>query len=203
MRAMVWLNRRADPDSPSFAATFFNEQGDIVYRMTGEGVFFRTRDFKAWREKNRQTISALPACENFVYAGPDDLGVASESECLSGPLLGEGTPDQGGLWADALITSENGFAPGHPYHAGSGDHVNAPHILDAVRQAAHMARRREGFSLTIRGGKAAFSRYIELGHPFRVGIENQTPDETQMTVSQGDRLCSTVTLSYGDEGERI
>jgi len=179
-----------DDGSPSFGLALFDDHGDLVCRMTGVGVVFQTRDFEAWRKKARDKILALPEPKGFCYASPEQLGVATEVECLVSPLIDDSGPPA----ADALITKANGFQPGHPYHDGSGDHVNSSHLVDVAGQVAKLIRP----GSMICGGEVAFLHYVELDRPLRITQTDEGKPANAITFAlhQADRLCSTITLKF-------
>lgn len=189
----------ADPkssaDNIDYAATFFGGDGALVYRVGGTGIVFQNRDFKAWREKNKSKIMALSEPTGFKFAAPEAAGVATAAECFIGDLS-----EDEATFVDALVTDESGFGPAHPYHDGSGDHVNSTHICDAAQQAAHAIRARSGKTGYANGGKVAFNRYVELNRPFRIVLESDPAmlDMMSLRFEQGGRPCVEMKLSYGD-----
>jgi hypothetical protein len=66
----------------------------------------------------------------------------------------------------AFVPAQGGFHPRHPFHTGSGDHVNAGHLFDCVLQAAHLFH--AGAPLVCTGGEARFTRFVELDVPFSI-----------------------------------
>lgn len=189
----------ADPkphdDNIDYAATFFDVDGKLVYRVGGTGVVFQNRDFNAWRGKSKSKIMALPEPKDFQFVSPEEAGVKTPVECFVGSVeTGEA------LFVDALITEETGFSPAHPYHDGSGDHVNSTHISDAAEQAAHLIRRRDGKRGYPNGGKVAFNRYVELNRPFRIVLASDPArlEKMQFRFEQGGRPCVDLTLTYDD-----
>ena len=182
-----------EPGSPDFRLTFFNAEGEALYSMTGTGIVFRNRDFKAWRSKGRDEIMALPEPSGFEYAQPKQLGVGAGKECFLSPLLhGDGPPA-----ADALFTSENAFQPAHPYHDGSGDHVNACQQVDAAQQMAHLVMSPASGTLRFAAGEVSFKRYVELDRPFRIQLaeDQSTPPQLTFVIEQGGYPCSKITLT--------
>ena len=173
-----------------FGASFFGPTGDLVYRMTGTGVIFKTRDFDAWRAKAKAEAAKLPAPTGFVFASPEDAGVATAAECFVSPLREEG----GAQFCEALITKEGGFPPVHPYHDGSGDHVNSSHLLDVAQQAAHLVRQTAGFPVA---GEVQFTRYVELDRAIRVRISGEKVSPTlKLAVFQGEHQCAGISFHY-------
>ncbi|MHA7872826.1 MAG: hypothetical protein ACX939_10790 [Hyphococcus sp.] len=186
----------ADEEGPSYAASFFTAAGDLLYRVHGKGVVFRNRDFEAWRAKSKAEALASPAPASFAYAPPDAVGVATSVEALVSPLQ----EDKGAHFCDALITRDNGFPPGHPYHDGSGDHVNSGHLCDAAQQCAMLVRGEGGRAGYPSGGEAVFKRYVELERPFRITLASARDalDRLVLTVEQGGKVCADITFVYHD-----
>jgi len=177
-----------DENKPSFRLTFFDAHGSLVCCLFGSGVVFKTRDFESWRDEAKQTKDTPRAPQAFTYAGATALGVSSDVACFLSPLLGKDKPT-----AHALITKENGLIPHHPYHGGSGDHVNANHLADVGLQFSHLVR---GGPLRCKGGEIAFKHYVELDRQFTV---TQTGSDIatgaiSMVVHQGTRECTNIKL---------
>jgi len=98
------------------------------------------------------------------------------------------------------VTKENGFVPGHPYHGGSGDHVNSGHLLDAAQQAVRILCGSQMEVCT--GGEATFKRYVELGYPFCISVAAPLADnEVSLTLKQGGKICAEVTMKFLDNDE--
>jgi len=180
--------------APDFAMIFKDASGNLVYRMDGKGVVFQNRDFEAWRAQAKEEARALPEPDGFTYAASDMIGVRGKGESLVSSL--QETPDA--LFAEALITAENGFPPTHPYHDGSGDHVNSSHLADAIQQTAYMIRHKAGKSSICTAGSIVFKRYIELGRIFRIAVDPaRSSDETiAFVLSQGANTCAVATFSF-------
>lgn len=185
---------RIDEKSISYALTFFGEQGQFVYRMTGKGVVFRTRNFETWRDEKKENERRGAKLESFEYASATLLGVETEIERFISPLVtGEG------ILATGLITAQNGLAPLHPYIDGSGDHVNSTHLVEAGRQFISLMKDGRGF--TVSGGEMKFSRYVELGVPFRIALSDKHTqnDEFVLTVHQSDKACAVIIFRCQDQ----
>lgn len=187
--------KQPDDDGPGYAASFFDSLGDLVYRFRGEGVVFRNRDFEAWRAKSKSQALALPKPEGFTYASPAAAGVAAPVECFVSPLQ----ESAAGKYCDALITKETGFPPAHPWHDGSGDHVNSGHLCDASQQCAALIRGQAGLRGYPAGGEVQFKRYVELERPFRISLVSDVEmlESLQLKVEQGGRPCAEITFRYG------
>ena len=186
--------------SPDFSMTFEDKDGNPVYQMDGKGVVFQNRDFEAWRAQAKKEAAALPVPEGFVFAKPEAVGVATIAEALvASSREKDGTP-----FVDALFTTENAFrpkspgAPGHPYHDGSGDHVNSSHLADAIQQAAFQLRTCEGKPAVCKAGSIVFKRYIELDRTFQIRVDESRSegDDIAFTLSQGPHMCAAATFSF-------
>jgi hypothetical protein len=181
-----------DPDSSDrhlFRLTFFDKDGTLVCRLTGKGVIFHTRDFEGWREEAKQGAEPPQAAQDFSFASAEDLGVSSDVERFLSPLKKEDR-----LTATALVTRKNGLHPAHPYHGGSGDHVNANHLADAGFQFAHLFH--HGRVLSCTQGEITFKRFVELGRPFTISLTAQDKETgaISMDVHQGEHLTTKMTL---------
>lgn len=181
-----------DDDGIGYACAFVDINGARVYDVSGAGVVFANRDFEAWRAKAKAKIMALPAPDNFAFAEAATVGVKTQGEVFVAPL----TEDNTGVYADALLTAQSAFRPVHPFHGGSGDHVNSSHLCDVVQQTAHLIRG-SGFT---RSGSAVFSRYVELGRPFRVGLAASAENNRRLSfsVEQAGAKCADIELVYDD-----
>ncbi len=180
------------PDDAGYACAFVDASGAPVYDVSGAGVVFRNRDFETWRSQAKAEIAALPAPQDFRFAAPGPAGVASQGEVFVSPL----SEENGVAFVDALITEETGFRPAHPYHGGSGDHVNSSHLCDAVQQAAHLL----GRTAYPVAGTAKFTRYVELGRPFRIAVAPDEGGEVRVAfeISQGRYKCAVISFYYYD-----
>lgn len=176
---------------PRYRLTFFDADSAFVYSMSGKGVVFKTRDFEAWREKAKQKTVGPFAVGDFKYASPEALGVATEIEAYLSNLGDSDKPS-----AEGLILKETGFTPAHPYHSGSGDHVNSNHLGDVARQFVSLLRGSEPIILS--GGEMQFKRYVELGHPFQIKMADQDhPNyKISLAVIQSERLCALIALDF-------
>lgn len=186
----------AGDGSADFFLSFLDKTGSAVLDIRGAGVTFRNRDFEAWRAKNKTRILALPEPSGFVFAEPSAAGVSVEVECFVSPLIDGGAEVP---ICDALITAKNGFAPAHPYHDGSGDHVNAPHLADAARQFVHLIHPEFG-RRQCRSGEMHFTSYVELDRPFRLTLDKSKSSKQRIAcdISQGSRVCTTVVFDFDD-----
>lgn len=167
-----------DEGKQRFRITLFDAAGRLVYRMSGAGVVFRTRNFEGWRAEAK--AAAGTGNESFAFA-PDE---AVHAPVAGGSFLSASDP---GL---ALVTPANGLPPGNPYVTGSGDHVNSTHLAEAVRQYAALALGK-GPALPS-GGEMWFRRYVELGAPFAIRGE----DVSSVTAHQSGKLCCEARFDY-------
>lgn len=180
----------------------YDVDGKLQQTILAQCVIFQQRNFGGWRRKMKQAIQAIDNMrpQDFGFAEPASAGLASKAECFVSPLH-EG---KNGLACYALLDARSGFRPQHPWHGGTGDHVNASHQLDAAWQMAHLIGRAQGWltsnSLMINtGGEAKFLNYIELGTPFELRLKGWRPlDEGRQlsfALSQTGKACATISLS--------
>ena len=174
-----------------FRITFFDDAGVLVARMTGTGVVFRNRDFEGWRAKAKEELAAQRDDTQFAYASAEDVGASTPNGSLLAPLAAADSRETTGL-----ITAENGLAPGNPHLSGSGDHVNATHLAEVVRQFDTLLRGGEK-RLPV-GGEIRFHRYVELGVPIAVRLKDgtNTANAIEAEVHQAGRLCTTARFAY-------
>lgn len=172
---------------PGYRLTFFDADGALVYRMTGEGVVFQNRDFESWRREKKEAVTKSAPPTQFDYAPPGAIALGDHGVCfLSGQQAGD-MPS-----AMALITKENGLPPGNRYMSGSGDHVNATHLAEIGRQFASLLA--DGADFRCSGGEMHFDRFVELDSPFEVALEKRQDSRISLTVDQAGRRCATVAL---------
>jgi len=186
-----------DADPTMYRLTFFDGQDRLVCRMSGHGVVFQNRDFESWRGAAKHDIASIAMPANFLYASRELLDASSDIECFLSPLQ----DDDDQLHATALITKYNGLPPAHPYHSGSGDHVNSTHLADAAHQFINLLH--QGAPVHCIGGEMQFHRYVELGSPFQVRMRDKaksksknSPKEISLSVLQADRECTTINMRY-------
>ena len=172
-----------------FQLSFYDAEDRLVSEMGGTGVVFRNRDFESWRSAQKRDLGPPADLARFPFVDARDVGMRSPVECYVSAL------DTGqGIAAMALVTRENGFPPQHPYHDGSGDHVNASHLADAARQFLRLLK--GGAAAAVTGGEMRFSSYVELGHPFQlelmaVDAANASYD---IAIRQAGRDCAAIRL---------
>lgn len=94
-----------------------------------------------------------------------------------------------------LITKTNGLRPGHPYIAGSGDHVNSTHMGEVGRQFGDLLL---GRPLINRGGEMNFLHYVELGTPFEVELSghDESAQQFALIVRQAGQVCTRIRMRY-------
>ena len=175
-------------NKPGFRITFFDDAGNLVCRLIGAGVIFQTRDFESWRNEAKEQAAAKHSIRDFEYAEKEALGVTSDVERFLSPLVPGNTPQ-----VCALVSDENGLMPKHPYHSGSGDHVNANHLVDAGFQFAHLLLEKP---LQCVGGEMKFRHYVELGKPFTLTATDVRSCEISVQVHQGESHCTDINLKF-------
>ena len=169
--------------------TLFDAEGAMTCEMHSKGVVFHNRDFEAWRDKAKQDSAPEEDLAEFDFASREAVGSVGVGPSLISALQEGEKPH-----AFALISKENGLPPGHPYMSGSGDHVNSTHLAEAAHQFVHLLE--DSAPLTITGGEMRFTSYVELGRPLRIDLAERSDDAATMVMSQGDKVCTTVTLRY-------
>lgn len=177
------------PSSDSLASykmSFFDRQDALVYTMSGDGVVFKNRNFEAWRSEQRKAMPEPTAEQEFDFVPAAAMGLKTQVESfLANPV--DGVSHE--TWA--LVGASNGFMPEHPYHSGSGDHVNASHLADTARQFLRFSRSMP--DLVIVGGEMQFDRYVELNQPFHLTLSDVSLG-TRVLIAQGGNNCATITL---------
>ncbi len=172
-----------------------------LFRIEGQGVIFRNRDFDAWREQRRRLHGEDGNAARLDRAGAGACGVTDAA------VVRIGAYDAEKQVCLALLTRADGFHPGHPYHTGSGDHVNAAQLLDCASQAAHAVLLHEGLrapdsgALVCLGGKARFRNYIELGTIFSIRLTKLLQEEPgafdlRFDLHQHEAVCARLTLRF-------
>ncbi len=180
-------------DSLGYELEIFDETGRETLRIRGEGVAFGDRDFGAWRGAAKQKAAASALAPPSELADPEAAGLGADGRSLISPLRKEGEAATAVGW----VTAAEGFTPNHPFHTGSGDHVNAGHLLDCALEGAHLLLDTPG-PLTCRGGEARFRRFVELDVPFEIALRAEEPVDGVTTVhaemQQGGRETTGVRL---------
>ncbi len=184
----LWQN---DNDM-GFEITTRNADRQAMVHLAGTGFAFADRDFAGWRKASRQ--KALAACGS----PPPELTAAHKVglDERGHSLISDLHPSSDMPCVTALVTSANGFHPAHPFHTGSGDHVNAGHLFDCVLQMAHLLTP-HNHPLDCAGGQAEFMRFVELDVPFEIRLADEPTEAAGAT-------CMTFALSQLDrENTRI
>ncbi|MEL6184953.1 MAG: hypothetical protein AAFU79_10040 [Myxococcota bacterium] len=102
------------------------------------------------------------------------------------------------LRARGLVTSETGFHPTHPFHTGSGDHVNAAQLFDCALQLASFVFNHENMGARCVSGAARFSRFVELDVPFET--QTRVRERTlETTVTQLGRDNCSIEMTFDAE----
>lgn len=186
----------------AFTFDVFAADGTPLMTSRGAGVAFPNRDYKGWRAHAKQKAQAIHASRGAPtltdFAPVSAVGLGSDGISFVAPL----SQDDDGIYTDALVTTETGFHPRHPFHTGSGDHVNAAHLFDCVMQAAHLVLDADK-PLHCAAGRAEFTRYIELGIPFRIRlIGRQVTDagHTELTCRLSQLGRDNTTISFALQG---
>ena len=166
----------------------FNKAGALIVTVRGRGVVFRNRNFEEWREGSKNEARKAKAPAEFAFASREELGLA-DNEC---PLVGPLAPERAVV--DALVTAQNGLAPGNPLIGGSGDHVNSTHIGEVARQAVRLLTGRK--DIILKAGSMTLNRYVELGTPFGLLVNEISDTSAKFTLEQLGRECSVITAEF-------
>ena len=75
-----------DIEKPHYRLTFFDAAGNLVCRIVGTGVIFKTRNFEAWRGKAKEKADLSHSIKHFTFAPAESLGVNSDVERFLSPL---------------------------------------------------------------------------------------------------------------------
>ena len=174
-----------------YRVTFFDDAGALVARMTGKGVVFRNRDFEGWRAQEKARLKAQQPAAPFAFAPAGLVGASTANGSLLAAIDGGDAPRTRGL-----ITADNGLAPGNPHLSGSGDHVNATHLAEVVRQFDTLIR--GGEKRIPRSGEMRFLRYVELGVPLTVSLKAgcDLAQAMEAEVHQAGQLCATARFAF-------
>lgn len=143
----------------------YTDTAEHLTHMSFTGASFADRDFYTWRQQSKERIlAAKPDIEiDFAPASSVGLecnGVSFVSNINDGAVL-------------SLVGSNTGFHPHHPYHTGSGDHVNTANLIDCALQTAHLVLA-AGKPMICIGGSAQLRRFIELDVPFEITLKSQS-----------------------------
>lgn len=169
-----------------FKLSVSDDQGRNMFHSRGQGFAFRDRDFQQWREKSRRSALQARHVLEVDTIDPELAGLGPDGCSFVTAVI-----DRVGKPAvHARVPSQGGFYPQHPFHTGSGDHVNAAQLLDCALQAVHVfsgeAQPWAQPRLCI-GGQAQFQRYVELDVPFEITLDEALGDQAQLRFSQAGR----------------
>jgi len=170
-----------------FAIALHDAADRLVYASRGKGVVFRTRDFEGWRDKAKKSLLTKVEASDFTYAEHDAVGALPGEFALISSLQGTAP-----IHAAALVTPENGLPPASRYMGGTGDHVNATHLAECARQ--FVALLTSDPCVRLARGAISFSRYVELGAPFRIDLLSHDGNEIALAVEQDGKPCTSFTL---------
>jgi len=178
-------------DAVGFDLTLGSE-GQSLVTSRGGGFAFTDRDFPAWRKRSREKALAAGGGQQIDLAPPEDVGLDAGGRSF----VSRRDRDDDGPLVRALVPTDGGFYPAHPFHTGSGDHVNAAQLFDCALQAAQLVC---GEPRSCRGGGAAFTRFVELDVPFELHVDEVRGDKglaVQIRVRQLDRDCGQIRLEH-------
>lgn len=156
-----------DEKKLGFSIQTYTDARQHAVSMSGEGVYFVARDFKAWRQRSRASVLEAAGSAAIRTAAAELLGLLPGAAAfVSDPSLKEGR-----CCFNARVGHDEGFHPTHLFHTGSGDHVNAAQQLDCALQACHrLAAREQGDRPTelmrCVAGQMRFLKFVELDAPF-------------------------------------
>lgn len=185
------FERTQGGDEMSFQTRLMDAADRLIVHIEGKGVIFRTRNFESWREGAKQSAhNAAMAPARFPYAPRQWLGLTDEEP----PLIAAMETLAGKQQTKALLTHDNALMPAHPFFSGSGDHVNTPHLAEIARQVVSLLR--QGAPFLIASAQMDMHRYIELGTPMEIGIEDQREGYALLAIRQLQRSCARLTLEW-------
>jgi len=174
-------------DNIGYNIQLFDGDDRLVYGLSGKGVIFQNRDFAAWRQAAKDKVATLPKPKHFEYAPHEQTGANSPAESYVSPI-------KDGSKAQALITTENGFIPNHPFISGSGDHVNATHLHVLGEQFTCLLE--GGRKISSPSGTMTFNRYVELGHPIDVELNAKRDGFVDLSMYQAGKLSAGMAFEY-------
>lgn len=168
-----------------FELTLDDAEGTRLVHIDGAGVVFDASDSKARRAASKAKARAASSGAAPAFVPPDRVGLGEAGVSFLGPL-------EAGV-AAACVSTERGFHPAHPFHTGSGDHVNAGHLVDVAFQLAHLVA---GRRLVWTSGTARYRRFVELDVPFVVRLERRESEAHEervaMSIHQLERPCAEI-----------
>lgn len=175
-------------DKIGFLITLYDAANRLIYTSRGKGVVFRTRDFEGWRSKAKTELRTKVPHADFAYAAAVEVGAGPHEFALVSPLR-----QSSAVFAEALVTAENGLPPNARYMSGTGDHVNATHLAECARQFAALYLGNP--AVRFGRGEITFSHYVELGVPFRIELLSNSNGEIALAVTQAGTPCTSIGLS--------
>ncbi len=184
---------RFQPDDISHFE-LFGADGRKTADLRNRGFIFAPGDFEAARAAAKARLAAARIkASAFCFAATDAVGLTGDRPSFVGAPRGR---DPGPRVA-ALVTRDD-FYPQHPDIEGSGDHVNAAHLLECCMQAAHLMMRPQG-RLRCHGGSAEFRRFVELDVPFDIAVAapaqaGRAVSDAEFTIQQADRTNAVIRL---------
>lgn len=176
----------------------FDKDDRHLVHMECVGASFGDRDFASWRAQSKKNACDQAGQFSVDYASPVSLGLGKYGiSLISGLETVNNMPT-----VTALVTSENGFQPHHPYLTGSGDHVNVAHFIDCGLQMAHLVLQPQT-GLQCTSGQASFMRFIELDVPFRIRLTQKESGDgnhrLRFQLTQLNRVCTEMQLTLREE----
>lgn len=185
----LWQDKR----DMGYELSTLNADDQRVTHYSGTGFAFADRDFKAWRAKTRQAALSQAGTPEIEFADLGSVGL----NAIGASFVSRLHERDGQAFVMACVSTQRGFYPAHPFHTGSGDHVNAGHLFDCALQAAHLFLG-AGTVLTCTGGAAEFKRFVELDVPFVIRLADRKDDQNgerlSMQMEQLGRVNAVVTL---------
>ena len=164
------------------------------YSSESSGAAFGDRNFHQWRARSKAELRRQCPRIDVKRADPTAAGLPPDGVCWLSPPRSR----QGRTVFDAQIDQAEAFFPAHPFHTGSGDHVNASQLADCAMQAAHLTLPELGPLICWRG-EERFLRFVELDVPFQLSVETTPPADERLTrlhlrFSQAGRDNAVFTL---------
>ncbi|MEM7136018.1 MAG: hypothetical protein AAF500_05530 [Myxococcota bacterium] len=182
----------SSPGAPRFELTLVGPDGVVLAKTEGSGFAFTDRDVGAWRSASRTKALAasVPGIDAFAAASeaglpPDGASFLAPPETVDGKTSCRG-----------VVQTNRAFHPAHPFHTGSGDHVNAGHLFDCALQFAHLLGRA---TQPCTGGRAQFFRFVELDVPFEIVSLDATRTDANAASAlfrQLDRDSAKIELQF-------
>lgn len=176
-----------------FRLSLHGQTGVLLAEARGSGVILNDRDVGAWRAKSRKAALAAGAAAPERFAPPASIGCGVEGVSF----ISTAQDLDGTLRCQAFVPTEGGFHPAHPFHTGSGDHVNAGQLFDCAFQLAHLAIGADE-PLRCLGGSARFLRFVELDVPFEIALTDRRDEagtqELDFAFSQLGRDSARISL---------